>query len=936
MKNLQLTLSINKKQNSMKKITSIFSLVLFSALTLSLSSCNDCEGGEGNWNPGAQGITIDQLEQKLADAAKKLVALSSDGTYLLTYDPVEGKWYYATPDGNGGYNKKEVETPPVTDSKSGSLNPETNGIYINYTDGKGDVQTLYLPEFKKQDDGTTKITVGGVEYIIPKACGCTISVAEGQYTISDGKGNEFKSYAAPKWVNTVTVSYNGSNFEIAKADDPTKKVEIPNGFSSVTIDETSGVATITASDGSKKSLQLQLLQSVVKNSTTNPDKAVTVTTYKQDGTVDGTYELPQYGEFTALTSKVDGIDTRLKTVESQVGDWDPAKHKDRTITQVLDSINNVVDSLDNRIECMFDSLAQAIAASITNIQVEEVMSNAIGSYNGIFTNMKTTKLVGYFGTTDEIAFPSIDPVFFKDAGEPAMTNSLGEIQLTVNPIQTDFRGVSVSLVNSLGKPSRIKLSDLESSEKLLMTGFTGNTRADDYSGTGFYKTTATITADDLNCDTLRVAIDKSAVKDAVKSAWHDLKDVYNQRRLGAVQGETVNKVANAIYNVLSGISTERLAVKTEWTQTVKDPVSGNKVSTTKSIVSPYDLSGVIVKPLGFESLPEQYRDSLRVFKKAKKLIKNLNTRIAKKIINMVEKEADLAGIKKQIDTLQIQLKDVKLIPDSMKIIKQTVNIDTTVNVKVGIDYKTPVNINKDIAITPVKVAYTLPKNFRIIDDPLNPGQKKIVYDESSDTTTVNVDTINFVYADTIAIKDSISSNVRFWITREFAVDISSMVDNVNNTLKLVQSLDGLCNSAQKIINNIYKYENKLLAGNYLNGIYKFIDKASAYSAQGIYKLFQPVLLVNSDKGFGFAGIRGVPAKVTGTVEVIPTTYSNGLVAPVYKKYIRVNGGKGKVLDEGQVSLDITSQLNPGANIVEYYAIDFYGNEIGEEYVIIME
>ena len=74
----------------MKKITSIFSLALFSALTLSLSSCNDCEGGESGWNPGAQGVTIEQLEQKLAEAAQKLVALSSNGSYVLSYDPTTG------------------------------------------------------------------------------------------------------------------------------------------------------------------------------------------------------------------------------------------------------------------------------------------------------------------------------------------------------------------------------------------------------------------------------------------------------------------------------------------------------------------------------------------------------------------------------------------------------------------------------------------------------------------------------------------------------------------------------------------------------------------------------------------------------------------------------------------------------------------------------
>jgi hypothetical protein len=234
---------------------------------------------------------------------------------------------------------------------------------------------------------------------------------------------------------------------------------------------------------------------------------------------------------------------------------------------------------------------------------------------------------------------------------------------------------------------------------------------------------------------------------------------------------------------------------------------------------------------------------------------------------------------------------------------------------------------------PVEVEFdaVVPKNFSFDE-----STHKVTVTEWGDLDkTVNVVTnINFVYSRDVRFQKELETDVRFWIQKEFSFDMSDMVDNVNNALDVVTSVDGLCNSVQKIIDNIYKYEGKLLAGNYLNRIYKLIDKASAYSAQGIYKLFQPVLLVNSDKGFGFAGIRGVPATVTGTVEVIPTTYSNGLVAPVYKKYISVNGANGKVLDEGQVALDITSDLKDGVNTVEYYAVDYYGNEIGLEYVVI--
>ena len=721
------------------------------------------------------------------------------------------------------------------------------------------------------------------------------------------------------------MNYNKSTgqFEITNG---TQTVAVPKGTAELSVDATTGVATVTASDGTTN-IKLQKTQPVVI-SATDDSGAAWVINYGLDGTAIDTLKLPQFGQFTALTNKVGDINTDLTTLKSQVGTWDPAAHNGKTMAEAVDSIGNEVSALETKVSSMFETLMKAIAESITNIQVEEVMSNAIGSFNGVLTNLKSTKLVGYFGTTDEIIFPKHDPQFYKPAGDPAMSEILGDIQLTVNPIGTDFSGVSVSLVNSLGQESSIKLSNLEASDKLLMTGIT---RAD---GTGLYTTKATVSANDVNDPRLHMAIDKSAVKDAVKAAWHDLKDAYNSRSLSAIQGGTLNKVVNAIYNVVNGVSTERLAVKTEWTQKATDPVSGKEVETKKSIVSPYDLSGVAVKPLGFESLPEQYRDSIRAFNKAKKAIKKLNTRIAKKIIRTINENADLENIENQINDLQIKIKKVKPIPENMKIIKQVVDIDTTITVKVPVDYTTTVSIDTVLALNvPVEVEFdaVVPKDFSFDET-----THKVTVKEWGDLDkTVNVVTnINFVYSRDVRFQKQLETDVRFWIQKEFSFDMSDMVDNVNNALDVVTSVNGLCESAQKIINNIYRNEDRLLAGSYLNRVYKLIDKASAYTAKGIYKMFQPVLLVNSDKGFGFAGIRGVPAEVSGKVEVIPTTYSNGLVAPVYKKYISVNGANGKVLDEGQVALDITSDLKDGVNTVEYYAIDYYGNEIGLEYVVI--
>lgn len=980
----------------MKKITSIFSLGLLLSTSLLLGSCGDCESGPGcDGGSGASSATVEELKQKVAEQADQLSALSSEVANVpyTIYQDADGNIWLENPTsgqkqpitaglkGPKGDPGKDGTTVTISDDKYWVINgtkttvkaegqdgktptisiidgywaidgvktttqaqgpkgdtgnsgvKDDNGVYVRYGDGAND--TIYFPKFT-QDDNYVYVKAGGVEYKLPKngggsGCTCTWALTnnnDGTYTLTNGKtGAEESKVTIPvwdnvKWIKDVQVIENGNGtFTISSTSDPSKKVTIPTGYADVKVED--GVATVTSADG-QTSIKLQELQPVVSTE----DGYVKIVNYNlsSGAKIDSVY-LPTKGQLADLTNTVGQISNKLDSV-AQAG---------QEMSNTLDSLSNAVTQLEKKVTDkmneLFKNVFNSIAKSITNIQVEEVMSNAIGSYNGVLTNLKTTKLVGYFGTTDEIAFPSHNPLFFKDAGDPAMTETIGDIQLTVNPIGTNFSGVSVSLVNSLGQESSIKLSNLEASDKLLMTGQTANTRAD--GGTGLYSTTATIDVNSVEDPRLHISVDKSAVKDAVKAAWTDLKAVYNEQSLSPVQGSTLNKIANAIHSVVSGISTERLAIKTTYRDSIKD-VNGEWVTTEKSIVSPYDLSGVMVKPLGFESLPEQYRDSIRAFNKVKKAIKKLNTRIAKKIIRTINKEADLNNIDQQIDDLRIKIKKVKPIPEDMKIIKQVVDIDTTVTVKVPVDYTTTVSIDTVLALNvPVEVEFdaVVPKNFSFDE-----STHKVTVTEWGDLDkTVNVVTnINFVYSRDVRFQKELETDVRFWIQKEFSFDMSDMVDNVNNALDVVTSVDGLCNSVQKIINNIYKYEDKLLAGKYLNRIYKFIDKASAYTAKGIYKMFQPVLLVNSDKGFGFAGIRGVPAEVTGKVEVIPTTYSNGLVAPVYKKYISVNGANGKVLDEGQLTLDITSDLNPGVNTVEYYAIDYYGNEWNEQYVIIKQ
>ena len=957
----------------MKKITSFLSLALILSVTLLLSSCNECEGGAGSGISGDVQQQLDDLAAQLGVEGQKIAALSSDGVYVITVDE-NGDFWLSNPngtstpinlksvalkgdkgedgkdgvdgkdgkdgvdgkdgkdgvdgkDGKDGVDGKDgKDGVDGKDGKSGILDNVTKGIYVNYMDGDTEKQ-IYIPEFNDNGDGTITIKVGGTNYVLPsKGCKCKITKNDdGTYTITDGT-TEAKIPVVAPWVDKVTVEYQTDHFVIYETANPTNKIDLTKSKADLSIDD-KGVATVTSADGTK-SIQLQKTQPVAE--AVGKDSVVIIN-YNLAGEEIEKYYMPSAGAFADMTKTVNGIKTDVDKLKAQVGEWDETKG---TIAESIAGIDKRITDLQSEVNSLFEKMLQALASMITNIQIEEVMSNAIGSYNGVLTNLKTTKLIGYWGTfQDNVKFPS-DIDFGADPKKPdpikagiVFSDTLGTIQLTVNPIGTDFSangGVAVSLVNSIGEESKIKLSNLVSSDKKLVTG---RTRA---VGTGLYETTATIAIDDVNDSRLKMAIDYSAVKNAIKDTYHNLQDVYKQRSLGAFKGETLNEIANAIHTVVEGISTERLAVKTSYTYETKD-LNGNSVFSTKSIVSPYDISAVTVAPLGFESLPEQYRDSLRVFKKAKGLIKRLNTKIANKVISTIENYTNLSTIESQIADLQGKLAKIQPIENTLT---TDISMHLYIKTEADLDFDQTMVVGYEIIVP--TVLYNTPgweDDIKGQGAWINKDKTKTLASDPAYTLVYIEQNVQFHVKKTVPVE--IDDDVT---AKNVTIDVSDLVEPVNNAVDAIKSINALCESVNSIISNIYKVEDKLLAGNYLDRVYKFIDKASYYSAKGLYKLFLPVLLVNSDSGFGFAGIRGVPATVSGTVEVIPTTYSNGLVAPIYRKCIIVNGkavpgSNGKYVHNDPV-LDITSYLNSGENVIEYYALDYHGNEAHEEYVII--
>lgn len=164
-----------------------------------------------------------------------------------------------------------------------------------------------------------------------------------------------------------------------------------------------------------------------------------------------------------------------------------------------------------------------------------------------------------------------------------------------------------------------------------------------------------------------------------------------------------------------------------------------------------------------------------------------------------------------------------------------------------------------------------------------------------------------------------------------AGDINQIVKDLNANLDM---LNGAISDIQNIMNKVNNSLDKGLdlekkVSNFLKS---YLNRViSSISANGLYKVLQPIMLFEGENGVNRL-ISGTTLKA-GKVNLVPTSVTNELLAPAFKKYISVNG-KGEVLTNGDDNFkkyEIT--LQKGENKIVYAALDFYGNQVVKTYTV---
>ena len=222
----------------------------------------------------------------------------------------------------------------------------------------------------------------------------------------------------------------------------------------------------------------------------------------------------------------------------------------------------------------------------------------------------------------------------------------------------------------------------------------------------------------------------------------------------------------------------------------------------------------------------------------------------------------------------------------------------------------------DIQYSPITASQITTMKFSVSGSYTDDTTNKIV---SVTTSAGNTISIPYTNKETDG-NNVITGNVND-IVRQINTQLNSIIGNVNSTLS---SVNGALEKVEKYYNKVAPKLNKVISKvNYI------LDNAN--------QLLQPIMLGVADgEAFRLSEVEAAPSivKANGENAVVlaPTSYTLELLAPAYKKSIKVNTNELNATLDGATKTVVAS-LKSGLNTIEYEVMDFYGNKVAKKYYI---
>lgn len=642
------------------------------------------------------------------------------------------------------------------------------------------------------------------------------------------------------------------------------------------------------------------------------------------------------------SGRIDDLTARVKDLEDAVDD----------IQDDIDDINDELTALKNRVTTLegkvqeldtkvleilgqLEKLQNDLQKLITGIIVQGTQSPVLGYFNAPLDTRSTVLAVYYGETTAAWEFPStipsnyvngssdfalwtprklniiggsfsgIDGYTSGSANQKLVTlnedgqedGNAGTIYVTVNPSNVDFTNAQLKLKDSQDGDAYATLSPLKVSDRLLTFGYT---RA----GNGFYEAKATITA--ANVENAALKVDYNELEEDAKTIWRERSET------------SVLSMGASLVNMFQDMI-PAYAVSGSWTDESK--------GTEHKIYSQYNVAATAIKPLSFAFMNDFHVSSMPG----------------------VGKIQDVIG--EVVDKISIK-----------------------VNVANGVDfskYQSSI-VFKDIDLSSVTTTVTFTINYTLTDPEtgdvryflVTDGKYRYFMKDATDPWVYNIDLAQWQSAWNLVNSVPVTINM----TQD--VDMSTTLQQIINEINKQYGSNGNASTKlAELLNDVASL------GNIDNKINASIDDAKADIKSQINSLitrannkltgwfnrlpgFLNLALVGGkDNNIGLLSqSKKLPTQASGSLKLVPTTYSLELLAPAYKKLVVVSdvfNADGTEVAEATaksmasaangenmgkvITSDKTCTLNAGQSgyiyEITYTAIDYFGKVAIKHYYV---
>ena len=538
-----------------------------------------------------------------------------------------------------------------------------------------------------------------------------------------------------------------------------------------------------------------------------------------------------------------------------------------------------------------------IDALVTSVNIDKVSNPIFGSLNLPF-GVKSSVLCGIYGENlNGVEFPStseradyVNPSernWSIAAGAPiasfngvAQTSTGGSVLVTINPNNVNAEGVNLQLVSRDGTaaPAYDKLALQKDYTKITTRGVAN----------GAYRAEAVIKANEAY--KAKPNIDAAELKEAAKNVFNSIRE---RKNIGLVSA------AKTAYSTFANAIPEYYALNYEWTD-------GNKVYSTKT---DYEIAALTIKPLSFATLYGR----------------------GKTITQRIPQLEDVFGI--NFADYQFTWEDLKQLDPMTKYV--TIDIPNTDDIKInGIPAPSVVVDQSKVEVIKVPGYLKDAEGNLILDANDNPIE--IIEDVKVNILEgiVKVGEIDLSHATVVLGPD-----------KQMEIEVVIPMDEFNDMINEINAnVGGMLGTVNDLVNKVQNGFDRINT-KVIDRLNKVIAKVNKIT-ENPNNLLQPVMLY-SDANDGVGRLSESPiapslfklnGMSSGSVNLVPTSYTAELFAPAYKKYIQVNaldGGKASVssnmLDFKQRAVTLTAEK--GKYEIIYSAIDFYGKIATKKYYV---